>query len=87
MLFTPAEICGTMTIATQSEIHWVRKMREDAGLTQEKLAVAIGVCVSTLRKWERGQVEPSLPIQQWVKFASAVNVPFEELPVKITNAA
>lgn len=87
MLFTPAEICGAMTIATQSEIHWIRKMREDAGLSQEKLAVAIDVCVSTLRKWEKGHVEPSLTIQQWVKFASAVNVPFEELPVKISSVA
>ena len=61
-------------------------MRLESGLTQEQLSVAIKVSSSTLRAWERGK-EPSMTIQQWVKFAEAVNVPLAELPIKISGAA
>ncbi|HAX75165.1 MAG TPA: XRE family transcriptional regulator, partial [Cyanobacteria bacterium UBA11372] len=31
-----------------------QKLREDANLSQEELAVRIGVSASTIRRWEKG---------------------------------
>jgi DNA-binding XRE family transcriptional regulator len=67
--------------------HWIRQMREDAGLSQEQLAVMIGISSSTVRKWEKDQVTPSLSIHQWQAFAEAVKVPFSDLPTTIPRIA
>jgi DNA-binding XRE family transcriptional regulator len=76
------------TAMTQPVVQtWIRQMREEANLTQEQLAVLLNISSSTLRTWEKGKVEPSMTIQQWVKFARAVNVPLEELPVKVAQSA
>jgi DNA-binding transcriptional regulator YiaG len=37
---------------------WVRQVRTQAGYTQEELARAIGVTVSTVNRWETGHVRP-----------------------------
>ncbi|MEP0799050.1 helix-turn-helix transcriptional regulator [Funiculus sociatus] len=57
----------------------LRRLREDADLTQEQLAVEIDVSVSTLRRWEKG-TEPAMTRRQWIRFCRAVNKDFDELP-------
>jgi transcriptional regulator with XRE-family HTH domain len=39
----------------------IREIRSRTGLTQEQLAVRIGVVFTTLSKWERGKANP-LPL-------------------------
>lgn len=39
----------------------IREIRNRTGLTQEQLAVKIGVVFTTLSKWERGKANP-LPL-------------------------
>lgn len=36
-----------------------RKAREEAGIKAEKAAVELGVSISTLFSWERGETSPS----------------------------
>lgn len=38
----------------------IRKLRKDAGLSQEQLAEAMGVSVSAVHKWESGKATPEL---------------------------
>ena len=60
--------------------HEITKLRKNARLTQEALAHAIGITVSTIRRWEQGQCEPTMQIWQMKAFCEAVNVQFEQLP-------
>ena len=57
-----------------------KKLRLNVKLSQEKLAKKIGVAVSTIRRWEKGQAEPTMTIAQWKKFCQAVEKDFEDLP-------
>ncbi len=41
-----------------------KQLRLNAKITQEQLARDIGVAVSTIRRWEKGQAEPTLTVQQ-----------------------
>ena len=41
-----------------AEIWW--KSRADAGMTQERLAVELGVSRKTIQNWESGATSPSL---------------------------
>ena len=65
------------TIRTNSPL---RRMRQEADLSQEKLAKRIGVSVSTIRRWEKGKAEPTMTIAQTKRFTQAVGKSFEELP-------
>ena len=38
---------------------YVRRVRENLGITQEELAHLLGVTVSTVNRWENGHAEPS----------------------------
>jgi len=38
---------------------WIKKIRLGLGWTQERLAREIGVCFSTVNRWERGHSAPS----------------------------
>ena len=58
----------------------ITKLRKNARLTQEALASATGIAVSTIRRWEKGQCEPTMQIWQMKAFCQAVNVQFEQLP-------
>ena len=65
-----------------------KRLRLDAHLTQEKLAREIGVlkdtaphiAVSTVRRWEKGQAEPTMTLSQTKKFCQAINQNFDQLP-------
>jgi putative transcriptional regulator len=39
----------------------IKRIRSDAGMTQEEFAMAFGISVSTLRHWERGDRSPAGP--------------------------
>lgn len=57
-----------------------KKLRLSAQLSQEQLAREIGVAVSTIRRWEKGQAEPTMTVAQMTAFCKAVNTKFEDLP-------
>ncbi|MEY2833606.1 MAG: hypothetical protein RLZZ574_2865 [Cyanobacteriota bacterium] len=58
----------------------LRKLRNNAHLTQEQLANQIGIAVSTVRRWEKGQAEPTMTLSQTKKFCQAINQNFDDLP-------
>jgi transcriptional regulator with XRE-family HTH domain len=68
-------------MAQQADATWIRRLRVEANLTQEQLSVRLNISTSTLRKWERGDAEPSMTLDQWVIFSEAVRVPLADLPV------
>lgn len=57
-----------------------KKLRLNVKLSQEQLAREIGVAVSTIRRWEKGQAEPTMTVSQMKEFCKAVQIRFEELP-------
>ena len=63
-----------------------KRYRLNAKLTQEELAREIGVAVSTIRRWEKGQAEPTMTVAQMKKFCNAVKQNFEELPASLMPA-
>jgi transcriptional regulator with XRE-family HTH domain len=68
----------------QEEIRSVlRTLREDSGLSQEQLAVALGVGVSTYRRWENKGSEPSMTKKQWEILCNQLGKNFNELPHEI----
>lgn len=68
-----------------TKVHLVRELREAANLSQEQLAVAIGVSSGTVRTWERGK-EIFLSIPQWKSFAAAVKVEFDDLVTMFSDS-
>lgn len=64
----------------------VRQLREDAGITREQLAALIGdIAVSTLSRWENNGIEPSMTRRQWHNYCRAIKIPFEELPMVLSD--
>ena len=57
-----------------------KKLRLNAQLSQEQLAREIGVAVSTVRRWEKGQAEPTMTISQVKNFCRAIDRSLEQLP-------
>ncbi len=64
---------------------WLKEIRQEADMSQERFAVRLGVCVSTIRSWERGQVQPAMTLEQWEELAKIVNVSLNELRQKISQ--
>ena len=56
-----------------------RRLREDANLSQEELAVWMGVSASSVRRWEKGD-EPTMTVRQMRDFCRLVGVCFDDLP-------
>lgn len=67
--------------------HWIKTLRVQANLRQTDLAVRLNVSPSSLRKWEHGEIEPSMTWDQWKAFSDAVGIPFDELPIAVSKSA
>ncbi|WP_375497075.1 helix-turn-helix domain-containing protein [uncultured Nostoc sp.] len=65
----------------------LKALRENAGLSQEQLAVYLGIAVSTLRRWENEGMEPSMTKKQWQTFCQLIGVPFDALPQSLATPA
>lgn len=65
---------------TQETNSPLKRMRLDARLSQEAIARDIGVAVSTIRRWEKSQAEPTMTVQQMKSFCEAVGKSLNELP-------
>jgi putative transcriptional regulator len=57
-----------------------KKLRLAAGLTQDDLVRLMGVASSTIRRWDKGEVEPTMTVYQMKAFCKAVNKSLDELP-------
>ena len=59
-----------MTIVPRNYSEVVRTRRLARGLTQAELAERLGMTNVTVSRWEKGRVEPSIPL--WEKFLQEV---------------
>ena len=57
-----------------------KKLRLAVGLTQDDLVRLMGVTSSTIRRWDKGEVEPTMTVSQMKAFCKAVNKTLDELP-------
>ena len=57
-----------------------KRLRLNAQLTQEHLAKNLGVAVSTIRRWEKGQAEPTMTVVQMKSFCQSVQITLDNLP-------
>lgn len=57
-----------------------KQLRLAAGLTQDDLVRVMGVASSTIRRWDKGEVEPTMTVYQMKAFCQAVGKTLEELP-------
>ncbi|WP_416675929.1 helix-turn-helix transcriptional regulator [Egbenema bharatensis] len=55
------------------------KLRQQAGLTQQELADALGVTQKTISIWEKGSVEPKLSLRQTKTMMEVLDCTFDEL--------
>lgn len=55
----------------------IRRLRQQANLSQEQLAAAIGVRQATVSRWEKGAITPRLSVV--VAIASVLNVGSDEI--------
>jgi transcriptional regulator with XRE-family HTH domain len=58
----------------------LKKLREEAGLSQQELASGIGVGVTTVSRWERGVSEAMLTVPQMKALCKILGKSIEELP-------
>ena len=58
----------------------LKEMRLNLFLSQEQLAMKIGVAVSTISRWEKGEAEPTMTLAQTKRFTRLVGKSIEELP-------
>lgn len=65
----------------------LKALRENAGLSQEQLAVYLGIGASTLRRWENEGMEPSMTRNQWQIFCQIIGVSFDALPQSLAVPA
>ena len=57
-----------------------KRLREQAGLSQEALARIIGVSSKTVSNWERGISVASLTVTQMKMLCASLNVTLDDLP-------
>ena len=58
----------------------LKRMRQQAGLTQAELARRIGVSDRAVRAWEKGEYPPTLTVPQIRLLCQELGVMFDELP-------
>lgn len=60
------------------------QLRDEAGLTQNDIARALGVTQSTISKFERGEMTPDL--NEVRAYCDAVRIPFPEFALRLESA-
>ena len=58
----------------------LKKLRLKAKLSQQQLATDTGVAVSTIRRWEKGQTEPTMTVLQMKSFCNSLQITLDNLP-------
>lgn len=58
----------------------LKKLREEAGFSQQELAYRIGVGVTTISRWERGVSVAMLTVPQMKALCRELGKSIEELP-------
>lgn len=58
----------------------LKKLREEAGLSQQALSHRIGVAVTTISRWERGESVAMLTMPQIKALCQVFGKSIEELP-------
>lgn len=58
----------------------LKKLREEAGLSQQALSHRIGVAVTTISRWERGESVAMLTVPQMKALCKVFGKSIEELP-------
>ena len=58
----------------------LKRLREEAGLSQQALSNRIGVAVTTISRWERGESLPMLTVPQMKALCKVLGKSIEELP-------
>jgi len=58
----------------------LKRLREEAGLSQQELASRIGVGLATISRWERGVSEAMLTVPQMKALCRELGKSIEELP-------
>ncbi|NQU65420.1 MAG: helix-turn-helix domain-containing protein [SAR324 cluster bacterium] len=64
----------------------IPQIRQRYKLSQNKFAALLGVSVSTLRKWEQGQRNPTGPARKLLKIALSHPMALLEEPDRVTEA-
>ena len=57
-----------------------KQLRLNAQLSQEQLARNIGVAISTIRRWEKGEAEPTMTVLQMKSFCQTFHLTLDKLP-------
>ncbi|NOZ55780.1 MAG: response regulator [Calditrichaeota bacterium] len=63
----------------------IRRLRRQAGVTQEELARALGVSFATVNRWENGHTHPSPAAQKLLQAFFQQNVPQATEDLKLDN--
>ena len=58
----------------------LKKLREDAGLSQQEFANRIGVGIATVSRWERGVSPAMLTVPQMKALCRVLGLAIEDLP-------
>ncbi len=58
----------------------LKRLREEAGLSQQELGSRIGVGLATISRWERGVSLPMLTVPQMKALCRELGKSIEELP-------
>jgi transcriptional regulator with XRE-family HTH domain len=68
------------TSGSQESESALKKLREEAGLSQEGLARIIGVASATISRWERGASPAMMSVPQMKALCRVFGKSIEELP-------
>ncbi|NAS19600.1 helix-turn-helix domain-containing protein [Clostridium butyricum] len=62
----------------------LKRLREQQGLTQKQLAEKVGISVSNITKYEKGQLEPS--IERLISLSEALNTSISNILTNSSNS-
>ncbi len=68
----PARCRGIMQ-TTQPTSKFIKELRFRLGMTQEQFAMELGVTMSSVQRWERGQSQPSPLAMKTIETLSQIN--------------